>query len=325
MKISNRFRYGLTALLGLAIVGYFIAANWTWIRAEYSVRQLRNATDQNERRTHIQSLLALNDPGFEKILSFLRTNDRTICALIAKELPTTASDRNRIVALLTILPECDQAGCEAILSAMPELINNPDPELIELTIKALACGFQSSTRAKVLAVRLAAHPALNQTELLVPMLLDPVPEVRIAALTTIGTAGDSSIISDEELFRWMSDPDPTVRSVCLAVLESRGRSLEEIDLGRRLKHPKPEERLQLLMDLSRETQRDIGPWLERLGHDPEPAVRAGAARVACERKLLYSDWVDELARNDPSATVRLVATYHRRKASGLIEPVRFEK
>jgi hypothetical protein len=108
------------------------------------------------------------------------------------------------------------------------------------------------------------------------------------------------------------------------VLESRGRTQDEIDLGRQLTHPNPRVRLQLLVDLPLEPKRDIGPWLERLSRDREPAVRAGAVRVASERKLLYTQWADKLAATDPDSTVRQVATFHRRRAAGLSTVSGFE-
>ena len=97
---------------------------------------------------------------------------------------------------------------------------------------------------------------------------------------------------------------------------SRGRSEPEISLGRRLSNPDAGERLKLLMDLRYDDDvPDPEPWLERLSRDAEPAVRAGAARVAvevaAERKQAVPVWVGRLADIDPDATVRRVAGFFR--------------
>ena len=66
-----------------------------------------------------------------------------------------------------------------------------------------------------------------------------------------------------------------MRAICHDVLVSHERTEAEISLGRRLTNPDPGERLKLLLDLRyNELLRDPEPWLERLGRDIEPAVRA---------------------------------------------------
>jgi hypothetical protein len=104
--------------------------------------------------------------------------------------------------------------------------------------------------------------------------------------------------------------------VCHDVLVGRDRSDAEIALGRRLAHADPGERLKLLLDLRYDDDvADPEPWLERLARDPEPAVRAGAARVMVEvatgRKLPLPAWVARVADADHHPTVRFVAGYYR--------------
>jgi HEAT repeat protein len=124
------------------------------------------------------------------------------------------------------------------------------------------------------------------------------------------------LVSDEDLFRWLHDPDDGVRRVCHSALVTRNRTEAEIALGCRLTNPDPRERLALLIDLRYGHElADPEPWLERLSHDIDPAVRAGAARAAVEirseRRLGAPAWVDRVADTDPDATVRRVATYFR--------------
>ena len=71
------------------------------------------------------------------------------------------------------------------------------------------------------------------------------------------------------------------------------------------------------MRWNRDGIRDPGPWLERLSRDADPAVRAGAARVACESKLAFAGWLDRLAKDDPDGTVRRIVLFHRTRAAEL--------
>jgi hypothetical protein len=161
------------------------------------------------------------------------------------------------------------------------------------------------------------HPGVNLRADLVSLLAAPEAEVRRAALFAIGPATDDDpVLGDEELFRWLHDPDAGVRQVCYAALTSRGRTDPEIALGRRLTHPDVRERLELLRDLRFDDDvPDTEPWLERLSRDADPAVRAGAARVAveyaAEKRLTVPVWVGRMADADPDATVRRIARQWR--------------
>ena len=119
-----------------------------------------------------------------------------------------------------------------------------------------------------------------------------------------------------------------MRKACRDALVARDRSDAEIALGRRLTHPDPTERLKLLLDLRYDDDvADPEPWLERLSRDSEPAVRAGAARVAVEvaliRNLSCPAWVGRVADTDLHPTVRFVAAHYRAKpTSAPKEPLR---
>jgi hypothetical protein len=171
----------------------------------------------------------------------------------------------------------------------------------------------SDVEAQLMAVRLTLHPDIKLQTEVVPLLAAPEPEVRALALFAVASAADA-LISDEELCRWLHDVDAGVRKVCRDALVARNRSDAEIALGRQLTHSDPTERLKLLLDLRYDVA-DPEPWLERLSHDPEPAVRAGAARVAVEfataHKLACPSWVGHIADADVHPTVRFVAAYYR--------------
>lgn len=205
----------------------------------------------------------------------------------------------------------DAAGKTAVLELLPQLLNqNADPERCRAVVRAgLAL---PGVDARQAAVRAAMHPAVGLRAAVLPLLAAPEPEVRRAALFAVGpAAADAPVIGDEDLFRWLHDPDAGVRQVCREALVSRGRSDGEIALGRRLTHPDAGERLRLLLDLrDADDVADPEPWLERLGRDPDPGVRAGAARVmvevAAERRSAPPAWVGRLAEGDPDPTVRRV-------------------
>ncbi|QEL13185.1 HEAT repeat domain-containing protein [Limnoglobus roseus] len=317
-------------ILGLTVltIGGLAAFNWTILRAHYAASRLRSATTDEARSQQAQALLDLGDDGFAQLVESLKGGDgptcQTIGGVLRKNFAAQSADTTAFVqrasALLDTVPALGESGQEAVLQLLPELLKSSDAGVTGKCRAAVERGLQSSSRAKVFAARLCGMPQINLVSAVPPLLTDAEAEVRAAALTALSTTGDASIISDEELFHWMNDPDANVRHICAAVLQTRGRSADEIDFGRRLTHPQARVRLQLLVELASESGRDIGPWLERLSRDAEPAVRAGAVRVASERKLLYTDWADNLAVSDPNPLVRQVATFHRRKAAGLLSP-----
>src|SRR5262249_52019682 len=118
-------------------------------------------------------------------------------------------------------------------------------------------------------------------------------------------------IRDDELLRSLHDPDPDVRRLCEATLRSRGLQEEQLRRGRLLTDPRPAVRLQVLDGLCRAPDLEPGVWLRHLSHDPEPAVRAAAVRAAAEQTLVdLSDRIEQMARDDPSDTVRQMARHY---------------
>jgi hypothetical protein len=185
--------------------------------------------------------------------------------------------------------------------------------------------------ARVVAIRLALHPEVKLRTEVVRLLADTEAEVRRAALVAVATTADGEVlVPDEDLFRWLHDPDESVRKLCRDALVSRDRTETEIRFGGRLTDPDALERLKLLLDLRYDDElSDPEPWLERLSRDIEPAVRAGATRAAveltCERRLGCPHWVRRVAEADPDPTVRLVARYFQsvplRAATGELRPI----
>jgi HEAT repeat protein len=324
---SRRRWFGRIAIASLVVLVGGGAWNWTSLHAMLVAYELRTAASDVHRVDRARALVLFGEPGRRHLLAALRDGDEATCTALAtaiRELHTGQPvDAELARALVTEMPGFGAPGRDAVVYVLPVIMEHADESLHGPSRTAVELGLKGSPKSKVIAARLAVR--LRCPEAVMPLLTDHEPEVRAAVLAALGTAGEASPLGDEELFHWMNDPDAKVRTICAAVLESRGRTAEEIDFGRRLTHPRAPERLKLLVDLARDTERDIGPWLERLARDAEPAVRAGAVRVACERKLQFADWTEELAKNDPDATVRQVANFHRRNAAGLIEPAGYEK
>ena len=167
---------------------------------------------------------------------------------------------------------------------------------------ATAARRASRSDVRIQAVAAALRPEVDCLEAIVPLLADPAPEVRRAAVLALGPARDGrAAVADDELLRCLHDSDAEVRRLCEMGLRSRGRSPRDIRLGRRYAAPDPAERQKLLIDLADEEELDVTVWLERLTADADPAVRAGAARVAVDRRADLGARLEQMSRSDPDA------------------------
>lgn len=332
-------RWVLRVAAGLMLVavaaGAWVGANYTVVKARYATHRLRTATTDEERTRWADALVAQRETGLAKLLDFLRAGDPSCCAAaagaLARHLSALPESDPRAISLcgqlLDAFPASGEPGRRAILEMLPVILKRNGTAHSAGCRAVVAEGLRMpDAGARLLAVRLAMHPEVKMRTDLLPLLAAPEPEVRRAALFAVGAATeDEPVIGDEELFRWLHDPDAEVRRVCADALVSRGRTEPEIALGRRLTHPDPTERLGLLLDLRYDHDvADPEPWLERLSRDSDPAVRAGAARVAVEvavdRRLLIPPWVSRLADADPVPTVRMVAGYFRAHSNGPLDP-----
>ena len=175
----------------------------------------------------------------------------------------------------------------------------------------LACLGDERAEVRLDALRVARSPRLDLLEKVVPLLDDPSAEVRRAAMVQVGLARDA--IADDELLRWLHDPDPDLRDLCEQALRGRGLQDQHLRLGRLLTDRKPENRLRVLDQLRRASDLEPGIWLRRLSHDPDAAVRAAAVRAAAEKPFVnLADRLEQMARDDPSSTVRQLAEYYLR-------------
>ncbi len=322
-------RIGLGTAVVLAACSVYAGVQWKSLNARYAGHRLRTATGDEARRAAARKLVEAGEAGTPHLVEAFRGDDAGRCAAVAVALRDALTDLPpadpRFAALC--LPhihgfaDYSATGQEAAFDLVPDFLRCPEadfaPRCREIVRRALR---HPSADLRVRAVQLAMHPDLDQKAEVVGCLQSPDAEVRRAAMLAVGPAGPgSAVLGDEDLFAWLHDADAQVQMLCEAALGTRGLEPEQVAAARKLTDPDAGERLKLLLDLrrNREAIRDPGPWLERLSRDPDPAVRAGAARVACECKLSFAGWLDRLAKDDPDGTVRRIAAFHRARAAEL--------
>lgn len=317
-------------VLALAAAGTWAGFHWPELRVKYAAHRLKSAATDEERAQWADAPAMRGDAGLTALVEFLRTGDpptRTAAAAaLDRHLNRIPDGDPRAPALcgqlLDAFAGCDDPGREAVLGLLPTIQKRGGAAHAAKCREVIAAGLKlPGVPSRLSAIRAAMHPTAGMRAELLPLLTAPEPEVRRAALFAVGPAADADpVIGDEDLFRWLHDPDEGVRKVCHEALVSRGRTEPEIALGGRLVHPDPAERLRLLLDLRYDDDvPDPEPWLERLSRDPDPGVRAGAGRVAVElareREVPLAPWVARLAEADPSPTVRRVAGFYRSQSA----------
>lgn len=235
----------------------------------------------------------------ELLTDWLRTTPgphRALTTAAARLLPSggrTADKevrrRTLMLAALLLNGECDGDERTACRELARVTLQDPEPAL------------------RVDAVRMASAPSLNLLRQVALLLNDPNATVRQTAMAAVGCAPEA--IATDDLLHSLHDTDADVRRLCAAALRGRGLRNEDVTLGRLITDTRAAVRLQVLEHLGG-ADLEPGIWLRRLSQDPAPAVRAAAVRVAVESRLDLRDQMERMARNDPSATVRQLATHY---------------
>ena len=312
--------------MGAALVVLLGVGIWQretlWVR--YCSERLERASDDG-RAAWAEKLAANGEAAVPAVLSLFRRDDPGVCAAgrsAAEQLMAGwgADDPRRKAFAIRFAaeePRFSTPGRAAALDLLPALIATKAPGLAA-TAKAMiaAAAASESAAVRVQAVAAAMRPDMDVLDAIVPLLNDTAAEVRRAAVLALGPVRDgdrSPVVGDDDLLRLLHDADPEVRHLCELSLRGRGRSAHDIKLGRRYAAPSAAERQKLLIDLSDEDELDVTVWLERLTADADPAVRAGAARVAAERKASLYDRLEQMSRTDPDGTVRRIADYYSKK------------
>jgi hypothetical protein len=329
----TRKRKWILRAAGLAVAIVTGAGTWAWInaaelRARFAAQQMANASTDEERAKWADALIDHGELGVRKLAEYVKRGEDPACAAavaaLEKHLSALPDNDPRAVtvsgAILDVFPSAADPGKRAVLRLLPTVLKRTGNAHAMRGRAVVAEGLRMpDIETRLVAVRLAMHPDIKLRNELASLLAAPEPEVRGAALFAIASSADGEVlVTDEELFRWLNDADASVRKVCRDSLIARYRSEAEIALGRRLTHPDSSERLKLLLDLRYDDDvADPEPWLERLSRDSEPAVRAGAARVAVEVALIRNQtcpaWVGRVADTDIHPTVRFVAAHYRAK------------
>ncbi len=322
-------RVGFGLFVIVAAAGTWAGLNATVLQARYTAYQFRTATTDEQRSNAADRLIALGDPGLTQLLEHLRSSDdagrAAVVAALTRYLDGLPDGDQRAVTvagqLLQSFPEHETATQQAILELLPVVLKSTGNTYALKCREAVAIGLaMPDVPSRLHAVRLAIHPDIKMRANLVPMLAASEPEIRRTVLFAVASLAEGEpLLSDEDLFRWLHDPDESVRKTCLDALVNRDRTETEIQLGRRLTHPDASERLKLLMDLRYDDDvNDPEPWLERLARDPEPAVRVGAVRVAMELsrdpQQSRPPWITPIATTDPDPTVRRITTFLQRNS-----------
>lgn len=320
-------RIALIVLIVFGAAGALAGARWKNLSARYAAFRFERAPSEEAKQAAASELVRLGEPGLPHLQTVLRSDDAQRCAAVAaaivdiiRDLPANDPQFSSMTKPhLVGFPEYSPAGQEAILPLVAEFTRAGDPESLQQCRELVRIGLKHpSAESRVRAISLAMRPELDQKADVVGCLSAKEAEVRRAAMLAVGPMGaGSAAIGDEDLFPWLHDGDAQVQMLCEAALTTRGLEPEQIAAARKLSSADLAERLNLLIDLrwNREAIRDPGPWLERLSRDADPAVRAGAARVACECQLAFAGWLDRLAKDDPDGTVRQIVRFHRNRAA----------
>jgi hypothetical protein len=209
-------------------------------------------------------------------------------------------------------PQFSPTGQEAVLDLIPAFLTGTDASVRPACAAIVQQGLKHPVAGqRVEAVGLALRPELSLLDRVVPLLGDPDAEVRRAAVVAVGP--HPALIGDDDLLHWLHDADAEVRRLCSTTLRSRGLSEQDIRLGGLITHPQTRERLNVVMELPAAQELDAAVWLNRLSHDPAPAVRACAARYGAGLPGGgFTERLRQMAQSDPDGSVRQLAGEHLR-------------
>lgn len=312
------------ARIGLA--GLLLAALAVWQRerlyVSYCAERLERASA--EQKSEWAGMLAACGPAAgPTLVGLLRSDDPAVCQAAREGFETLwkacpdgdAARPELAAAFFAGEPRFSTPGRAAGLDLLPALVAGKTDALAEKAAAMIATAAKSdSVDVRVQAIATCMQPGLDAVELILPLLNDPSPEVRRAAILALGPPRDRpAVLTDDELLNWLHDRDPDVRRMCEMSLRSRGRTPRDIHLGRLYTSPEPSVRQKLLLELAEEEDLDVTVWLERLTGDADPAVRAGAVRVAADRRAGLLARLTQMGKADPDATVRRIAAYYSQK------------
>ncbi len=286
--------------------------------------QAMEGSNGEEQRKWARELLELNEPGLSALVSSLKKADnerarsiRTVLEELIQNKATPIEIRRYLGnQLLENFEDAGTLGQCAALQLMTPLLDTTQGDFttaLRLKIGILLKSTEDEIRVQ--AIGIALRPEINLLSEVLPNLHHPSARVRQGALLALGPQRDGveSLLTDDDLLRFLHDSDPEVREICKMSLKSRGASDLQISLGKQWTHPQPGERLKVLVQFPHDDDFSLAPWLERLLHDPDPAMRAGAIRLASENRINMIPQLETLREKDPDQTVRALAEYYQRE------------
>jgi len=309
----------------MLLIGGTALIQRSWLCSCYYAQRLRNAGEA-DRQVWADRLVGMGDTAVPRLLDCLKREDGSLGPmaraglekLLANWGPKDPRSARLVNRFFDAHPSFSPAGQRTALQILPEILAATGAESAAKGRTIVSAGLKDRDAAmRVEAIKVARRVDLNLLTAVVPLLDDPEADVRLAAMIALGPlaeggVSDHPLVSSDELLRWLHDPDPGVRQMCEMSLRSRNLRDRDIRLGRMLVNPNAHDRLKLLLELPDDEDANLLIWLQKLSNDPESAVRAGAARVAAERRVDFADRLDEMSRSDPDGTVRKIAEHYRK-------------
>jgi hypothetical protein len=296
---------GAVLLVGFGVAGWVCRAD---LKARYYTHKLLTAAD-GDVAAWVAQADGWGDRVPERLLDCLTGQDATACnragaALARLQSPVVAG------LLAERFSRLSTAGQQAAIECATALVCSQQAEAIAACRQIVRSALQHADAAvRLNGAALALRPEIGQAELLAPLLKDPSSEVRRMAIAAVGPS--RSLIADDDLLNWLHDPDADVRRMTDAALRGRGLRAADVRLGRLLTDPRPTARLDLLVQLSSDTEINLSVWLKRLSEDPSPAVRAATVRLIHERQVFQlTDRLAIMSTSDPEMTVRQTAVFY---------------
>jgi HEAT repeat protein len=248
-------------------------------------------------------------PGQEKALVLL-------AGLLQHDAPRPLPPRlsKRIGAIVVEADKKPELRSATLLLAA-ELVDSVEPgqwvdvgrDMVERGLKEERAGVRVAALQLLLRKPMRVEKGL--VDQAVPLLADPEPTVRKAAL--IALASESERVREENFLPLLHDDDAETQYLCEMALRKRGLSDDDIRLARMISDKNPAVRMRVVRSLRQMPDLNLAEWLRQLSHDPEPAVRAAAVRAAGDFPHIdLTQRLREMADGDPSETVQQNARFY---------------
>lgn len=309
------------------VVGFLLLAIGVWQRESlvlwYRAERLERAT-ADDKPEWAKRIGEMGPSAGSTLVRLFRSDDPATCKaardgfeLLWKNLADQPLELQQLaITFLDGDARFSTPGRATAIELLPLVVSANPNEFLQKSKAMLTSALRSdSVDVRIEAIAVCMRSELNAMDLILPAMNDPSADVRRVAILALGPIRDqvAPVITDDELLYWLHDKDNEVRRLCEMSLRGRGRTPRDIYLGRLYTSPDANTRQKLLIELAEEEELNIAVWLERLTNDKDPAVRAGAIRVAADRQTDLISRLTQMGKTDPDATVRRIAAYYSNK------------